>query len=154
MDSFDLAALVPRWRSGKDSNGIEYTPTVQEGLRLAADELEAVLSRRYTLGTEVRHKDSGNTGEIVGAYRTTRLEPIIYVADMTGGDRIQGTRFEFEALGTNLLPEIDPLGPDATREHYQEEVLAVAPGHGRHRAAEAGATTGSWRLPWLRKDNS
>lgn len=121
MDRLDMANLPAEWRSGRDRRGNVLPPQVAEGKRICADELEAVLLKRYTLGTEVRVHATGEAGEIMGAYRVTRAHPIIYMVALIGGGEGMFMRDELEAqLPSARRPEINPLSPEAVQEVYSD----------------------------------
>lgn len=130
MDRLDMVNLVPEWRSGRDRKGRVLDPKVAEGKRICADELEAVIKNRFTLGTEVKVRDTGEAGEIMGAYRVTRDHAIAYIVALEGGGTSMFIRHELEAqLPEHRRPEIDPLSETALQEVYSDITGANNPGH-------------------------
>lgn len=122
MDRLDLVNLVPEWRTGRDRRGNVLSPQVAEGKRLCADELEAVIRNRLTIGTDVKLRDGSDTeGEIMGAYRVSRAHPIIYIVKLEGGGEGTYMRQELDAqMPEHRRPEIDPLSAEATQEAYSD----------------------------------
>lgn len=121
MDRLDLVNLVPQWRSGKTRDGRHLPPEVVKGLTLAADDLEGVLRHRYTIGSEVVVKATGQNGEITGVFRETRRHPFMYVVALTGGEDFIGMRDELELrMPTVADPhELDPNSPLAGEETWR-----------------------------------
>lgn len=123
MDSLDLSNLIPLWRSGRTRDGRQLTPEFAEGMRYAAQDLEAVLRHRYTMGAEVRVLENGREGEITGAFRETRRHPIMYVVALTGGGDFIGTRDELQLIVPRKvsLNELDPQDPASANEVWRPE---------------------------------